>query len=100
MGAWDSVGAGTDIRVVVRVILPDDFDDNAYTHSKRVTATEHVPNELLHARPRYQLSRELVGANALLLVLRCIGRDGNDGLDEVTRSGLDDPAVLWAEERE
>jgi hypothetical protein len=42
------------------------------------------------------LTGELVGADALLLVLGGVGRDGDDGFDEITSSGLNNPVVLGA----
>jgi hypothetical protein len=46
------------------------------------------------------LAGELVGTDALLLVLGGIGRDGDDGFNEITSGGLNNPVVLGAKARE
>ena len=90
----DRIGLGAHIGVVVGVVLPDDLDDDADADSQRVPAAKHVADELLDARLGHELAGEFVGANALLLVLRGVRRDGDDGFDEVAGSGLHDPAVF------
>jgi hypothetical protein len=37
---------------------------------------------------RYQLSSEAIGANTGLFTLRCVGRNRNNCLEEVTSRGL------------
>ena len=59
---------------------------------------KHVSNELLNTLLRYELPSELIGTNALLFILGRIGRNGNDGFDEITGGSLDDPAVFGTDE--
>ncbi|KAI6763952.1 hypothetical protein HG530_007741 [Fusarium avenaceum] len=63
----------------------------------QVATAEHVTNELLNAWLGDELTSKLVGTDTLLLVLRGIGRNGDNGFDEVTSGGLDDPVVFGAE---
>ncbi len=85
-------------RIIIRIVLPDDLNHDANTAGQGVTTAEHVLDELLDAGLRDKLAGELVGADARLLVLRGVGRNGDDCLDEVGGRCLGGPAVLGAEE--
>lgn len=97
---WLGIHIAANIRVIVGIVLSDDLDYDAHADSKGVPTAEHVTDNLFDARPRHELTSELVGANAGLLILGGIGRDGDDGLDEVASSGLRGPAMLRSEEGE
>lgn len=72
--------AGLIFHVVIRVVFPDDLDDNAHTNSERIATSEHLGDKTLDAGLRNQLSRQFVGANDSLVLGGSVGRDGDDGL--------------------
>ncbi|KAI6763369.1 hypothetical protein HG531_013266 [Fusarium graminearum] len=85
---------GFELDTKVGVVLSDDLDDDTDTNSQRVATAKHVTDQLLDAWLGDKLTGKLVRTDALLLVLGGVGRDSDDGFDEVTSSGLNNPVVL------
>ena len=93
LGHW----ADLILEVVVRVVLPDDFDDDAHSDGKRIAAPQHVLDEDLYAGLGDELPGELIRPNDGLVLGCGVGRDGDDCFQEIARRGLRRRGVLRRE---
>src|ERR1700733_12596219 len=72
------------LRIVIGVVLANDFNHNAHANSQRVAALKHGGYQRCYARFRAKLPGESVRADARLFVLCGIGRNSDYGLQKLT----------------